>query len=113
MLWINEQAADSGRTVRVLAAGAAGDYARPAAEHYAGANVEVITLLEAERRRLTPGAVDFYLATTRYGLDRHFPAPVVHTIGRRGAIFAVVRSFRSDSRSDAALPSTPPPAPRD
>ena len=39
-----------------------------------------------------PAGVDYYLATTRFGLHRNFPrSPVVHTVGRDGAIFAVVK----------------------
>ncbi|MEO8036039.1 MAG: hypothetical protein ABI837_16505, partial [Acidobacteriota bacterium] len=39
-----------------------------------------------------PPAFDYYVATTRYGLDRNFPqSPVAHVIGRDGARFTVIR----------------------
>ena len=90
MLWIHRQS-PPGRTVRVLVAGAEGDYARPAAEAYAAPGVEIVTPYQVQRDRLPRSAVDYYLATTRYGLDRGFDGPVVHTVGRRGAVFAVVK----------------------
>lgn len=40
-----------------------------------------------------PGTFDYYVATTRYDLDRNFPAsPIVHTVARAGAVFAVIRA---------------------
>lgn len=99
MLWINRQAAgEPRRIVRVLVAGGEGVYVRPAAEHYAAANVEVVTPREIEVRRLEPAAIDFYLATTRYGLDRALPGPIVHSVGRRGAVFAVIKRLAGPAR---------------
>jgi hypothetical protein len=39
-----------------------------------------------------PEEFDYYVATTRYGLDRNFPdAPVAHRVGREGATFTLIR----------------------
>jgi hypothetical protein len=62
------------------------------AETYAGENVELVMLRSLERKdELAPA--DYYVATTRNHLDRTFPdAPVVHSIGRAGAAFTVIKA---------------------
>ena len=58
----------------------------------------------ATAERGTPGTLpepfDYYVATTRYGLDRSFPdSPIAQRIGRDGATFTVIRSRRAPERS--------------
>jgi hypothetical protein len=56
---------------------------------------EVIPMLERGVAGALPPDIDYYVATTRYGLDRNFPAtPEVHAIGRGGVVFAVIRGGR-------------------
>lgn len=63
------------------------------AEEYAGPNVELVllsTLPGASRSSLAPA--DYYIATTRNELDQAFPdSPIMHTIGRGGATFTVIK----------------------
>lgn len=90
--WINREAA--GRDVRVLVAGS--HFVREAAEYTADPGVEILTrgnLATLEGVALEAD-VDYYLATTRHGLDREYPgAPVVHVVGRDGARFSVVKDL--------------------
>ena len=89
--WVNAQAAATpGRDVVVVIA------APPPimlwAAGYAAPNVELVPLrsLPTKRRALAPA--DFYIGSTRRGLDQRFPqAPIVHTIGRDGAVFTAIR----------------------
>ena len=94
MLWINRQAEGRPeRPVRVLVAGGEGVYVRPAAEYYAVSNVEVVTPREVAQRKIPAEAIDFYLATTRYRLDARVDGEIVRTIGRRGAVFTVIKNL--------------------
>jgi hypothetical protein len=53
---------------------------------------EVLSTLERDVPGALPPGFDYYVATTRFGLDRNFPAtPVEHSIGRAGVLFAVIR----------------------
>lgn len=52
--------------------------------------------------RKQPGAIprpyNYYVSMTRYDLDKNFPdSPVVHTIGREGAIFCVIKERKPSS----------------
>ena len=93
MEWIHGQVG-GGREAVVLVA--ANDYSRACAATYGAPNLRVETIWEGGidgpiAGPLPPG-VDYYLSTTRVGLAANFAeAPIVHTIGRDGAIFAVVR----------------------
>lgn len=105
MEWI---AADAdGRPAVVLVA--ATDYSRACADAYRPPNVELRTLWEGGIDGPLPGGlppgVDYYLATTRVGLAANFSAaPVVHAVGRDGAVFAVVRGT-GGARADGRLAS--------
>lgn len=90
--WINREAA--GREVRVLVAGS--EFVREAAEHAADPGVEILTRGDLARHEgmAWQADVDYYLATTRHGLDREYPgAPIVHVVGRDGARFSVIKNF--------------------
>ena len=65
---------------------------REAASHYAAANVEVAFAGRRGEQGALPSGIDYYLSTTRDDLDARFPgAPIVHEIGRRGAVFCVIK----------------------
>ena len=88
MEWIRDRA--SGRPVRVLVA--ATGHSQDAAAAYAADGVELSFTFRGDVPGPLPEDVDYYLATTRWRKDRNFPeAPIVHRIGRQGAVFAVVR----------------------
>ena len=90
MAWINAQA--RGRPVRVAVA--ANGFSIPCASRYSAPGVTVEPWMDYAG---LPGRLrspyDYYLVTTRAHLDRiSFPgSPVAKTIGRDGAVFAVVR----------------------
>lgn len=89
--WVNARAAETpGREVTAVLA--AGPSVMLWAETYAAEGVELVMLRGLGRRdRLAPA--DYYVATTRNGLDQTFPAaPVVHTVGRAGAVFTVIKA---------------------
>jgi hypothetical protein len=91
--WVNEQNTPaSAEPLRVVLA--AGEPVMLWARDYAAANVELIPLsnLPPELRR--EGVADYFIGTTRLGTDGSFPkAPIVHTIGRGGAVFTVIRKL--------------------
>ena len=89
--WVNERAAETPeRTVVTVVA--AGPSVLMWAEEYAAGNVELVTLRSLGERRDALPPADFYIATTRNDLDGAFPgAPVVHTVGRAGAVFTVIK----------------------
>jgi hypothetical protein len=91
MEWIRERAAErNDRPLRVLVA--ATRHSRDAAASYAGSAVELSFTFRGEIPGRLPDSYDYYLATTRWGKDQNFPqAPIVHSIGRQGAVFSVIR----------------------
>jgi 4-amino-4-deoxy-L-arabinose transferase-like glycosyltransferase len=92
MGFVNEQAR-AGGGVRVLVA--ANAYSIVCAQPWADPSVSLVSVFQAGIPGPLPNGYDFYVATTRYGLDRSFPdAPVVHTVGRDGAVFTVIRGRR-------------------
>jgi hypothetical protein len=96
MEWIGGRHPSSGRsTIRVLVAG--NDLSRLCAEHYARPGVEVTTIFTKPEPGALPPSADYYLATTRYSLHENYPeSPIVHTVGRDGAVFSVVRRRAAD-----------------
>jgi hypothetical protein len=86
--WVNEQAARDPER-RVVAVIAAGPTLMIWAEGYAADNVELVSLT-SERSALAPAR--YYIGSTRNDMDRVFPdVPVVHSIGRDGAVFTVIK----------------------
>ncbi len=122
MLWIGEQSArDPERTVNVLMAGfpipgpqdlgegaecwtdrrppaeqiLVTDFLKAIATHASAPNMRVHTLPELWEAGRDVSGMDFYMATTRWGYDRCLPdLPVVHSIGRAGATFVVVKAVQ-------------------
>ncbi len=95
--WLNDRAEEQG-ALRVMVA--ANHLSFPSADTYATASVRLEPVFGLVSDEGLPAGVDYYLATYRYGLDQNFRgAPVVHSVGRDGAVFAVIRG-----RSAAAEP---------
>ena len=94
MQWVNRQReAFPGRKIVVLVA--ANGYSFACADYYRAPEAELRAIFEGGIQGPLPKMFDFYIATTRYGFDRNFPeAPVVHTVGRKGAVFTVVKGRR-------------------
>lgn len=87
MEWINAQPAIPGRKRRLAVV--ATPASRWCADYYAGPDLEVKTLAEAQRE--PEWRYDVFLATTRFRMTEYASAPVVHEVGRDGALFAVVK----------------------
>ena len=89
--WVNERAsAEPNRQFSVVIG--AGPAILMWADAFAAENVELISLrtLDPERTQLAPA--DYFIATSRGGLiDVFDEAPVVHSIGRDGAVFTVIK----------------------
>lgn len=85
--WINRQPLPAGRRLRVAVAATAAS--RWCADHYARPELEIRTVVEAQRD--PDWRYEIFLATTRFGMSERATAPIVHTVGRDGAVFAVVR----------------------
>jgi hypothetical protein len=92
MTWVNQRAAaDSEHVFTVLVGGA--PTLGEAASWYAAANVRARFVGRADLGRTLPAEVEYYLSTTRFGCDDLYPdAPIVHEIGRRGAVFCVIKA---------------------
>jgi hypothetical protein len=90
MEWVNRQAGDRNEPVRVLVA--ANELSRTSAEAFAGDGIVLETTFETDLAGRLPEVFDFYVGTTRYGMDRNYPdTPVVHAVGRAGAVYTVIR----------------------
>lgn len=104
--WINRQVGERG--ARVLVGGT--EFVHEAAAYAAAPGVEVITTAAVERAgaNALPADYDYYVGTTRYDLDSRYPdAPIVHTVGREGATFSVVKDLRPSSSGGSGVTSSP------
>ncbi|MFQ5678308.1 MAG: hypothetical protein ACE5HP_02500 [Gemmatimonadota bacterium] len=95
--WINERvAAYPDRSFRVLASGS--QFVKEVAAYEAAANLEIYTRSELWDRGIPKTDMDFYIGTTRFRNDEDLAqAPIVHSIGREGTTFTVIRQLRSVS----------------
>jgi hypothetical protein len=95
MQWINRQARQRpDEECRVLIGG--NPSLREAASYYAAENVTTAFTATTTDAAELPAGVDFYVATTRFGAADVFPdSPIVHTVGRGGAVFTVIRAHRA------------------
>lgn len=91
-LWINERSEEThGEPLRVLVA--ANILSAANFVYYVSPEVHVETTFSPVRAATLPDDVDYYVATTRYSLDRGYSkSPIVHSIGRGGMVFCVIRS---------------------
>jgi 4-amino-4-deoxy-L-arabinose transferase-like glycosyltransferase len=90
--WVNGRAAlRPERELRILVA--VNTFARESAFWYLSDRVQATPVYPVRRPGEIPPGFDYYVATTRYGLHRNYPeSPVVHTVGRDGAVFTVIRA---------------------
>jgi hypothetical protein len=66
-----------------------------AASYYTADGITTAHAGMAEGPPELPANVQYYLATTRFGAAEKFPdAPIVHTVGRSGAVFTVIKGGR-------------------
>jgi hypothetical protein len=89
--WINLRAEEAGkRQLRIILAGT--PHVALCARHYLRSNVLFRTLNQRGLSGPLPPEVDYYVALTRRHYHENFPeAQVVHTVGRAGAVFAVIK----------------------
>lgn len=89
--WINERASERrGRPLRIFLAG--NDRCLMCIRRYLFSNVLIRLVPDPGIDGPLPDYVDYYVSTTRRGLDQNFPdAPVLHTVGRDGAVFTVIK----------------------
>jgi hypothetical protein len=95
MRWIQDpaRARPDHRPLRVLVA--ANELSFTAAEAYAGPDVDLVRLTGPTTEDRLPDGIDYFIATYRHGMNRTFPAaPVVHEIGRDGAVFTTIKAAR-------------------
>jgi hypothetical protein len=92
--WVNAQARNqlpNDQQAFVLVA--ANSLSIACANYYLEKSMGVGKVFRGDLRGPMPKPYHYYLATTRYGLDKNFDkAPIVKTIGRDGAVFTVVKS---------------------
>jgi 4-amino-4-deoxy-L-arabinose transferase-like glycosyltransferase len=96
--WLNARAAQRPEArLRVIAAIDA--YSRECIAYALVDSVELVGVSQVPETAEIPEAFDYYVGTTRYALDGRFPAsPVVHEIGRGGAVFSVIRARAHQAR---------------
>lgn len=87
MEWIERQPWRAARRRRLAIA--ANPVSRWCAEYYASPRLEIKTVAEAQQD--PAWRYDVFLATTRFRMSEYASAPIAHTVGRDGAVFAVVR----------------------
>jgi hypothetical protein len=90
-LWVNEhkRPGSDGKTIVLLTANS---YSRPCFAYYSDPDVEVHTIWDEGDP--VPDAVDYYVAMTRLGTHETFAQiPMVHRIGRRGAVFTEIHAW--------------------
>lgn len=100
MKWVDQQAAREGiQETTVLVA--ANSYSRLCAEYYVKPGVSCYFTFDKAIKK----PLDYYISTTRYGWHKKYPnAPVVHVVGREGAIFTVIKDLKGAERPSRASP---------
>lgn len=110
--WISERSNSLDRSVQVLVAADAS--ATEAALFFLPDHAVVESIAGLSEENCLPLPYDFYVSTTRHGWDRNFPgSPVLHSIGRDGAVFTVVRgglSSGEECQEASSAAHRPPPA---
>ncbi len=101
MEWVSARAQAEGREVTVLVA--ADPYSNDCAAAFVGPGVTMARTVEQGVAGSLPEPFDYYVGTTRYGLDGNFPdSPVAHRVARDGATFTVIRSREPASERSLA-----------
>jgi len=96
--WIEAQPAASAgnQPIRVLVA--ANENSRWCAAYFASDRLAIETTLTARQPGDLPPGIDYYVGTSRAGMDANFPqAQTVHKIGRGGATFTTIKCRRRRS----------------
>lgn len=84
--WLNKKVEKEELTILL----AANYSSRVCLEYYLHPEIKVHTLFIGDEP--IPSQFDYYLATSRYWFHRYFPQlPVDHIIGRKGAVFCVIK----------------------
>ena len=90
MEWVDRQAERQGNQKTAVLV-AANSYSRICAEYYVTPRISCYFTYEDSSEE----PLDYYISTTRYGWYKKYPdAPVVHTVGREGAIFTVIKDLK-------------------
>jgi hypothetical protein len=91
LAWVNGQAErQPGKIITVMMAG--DGFIEQWVAYYSHPNLRVQIVAEPPGKPSLPDGIDYYVATKRWGFDRGFAAaPVVHTVGRAGAVFTVIK----------------------
>lgn len=94
MEWVNRRAEESGENgVRVLVA--ANRESAHCAGHFKSKAIRMQFGINLSSRGGLPEGVRYFVSTTRQGYHLNYPdAGIVHSVGRDGAIFAVVKEAR-------------------
>ncbi|NUM33776.1 MAG: glycosyltransferase family 39 protein [Candidatus Brocadiae bacterium] len=89
--WINERAKEQ-KDRKFVVLLVANKSSRLCAEYYLLPNVELHSF--TQKSEPIPMVFDYYIATTRLGMHNNFPElPIVHAIGRQGAIYCVIKKW--------------------
>lgn len=92
--WLNDRAREQPNEKLLVVMGGAKTEIEVWTEEFTAPNLELIGY-HTLRQTDTLGPARYFLATTRNDVHLHFPdLPVVHTIGRAGATFAVIKERR-------------------
>jgi len=95
MQWVNQQAEKAGVYETVVLV-AANRYSRMCAEYYVRPGMSCYFLFDKGFERPLASKYDYYVSIRRHGWHKKFPnAPVVHVVGRQGAIFTVIKDLNS------------------
>jgi len=92
MEWVNmEEASGTERAYTVLIAGSPNPL--ETVRSFKASNIAVRAIRRGATDESLPDDVDFFIATSRDARDQQFSgSPIVHTVGRDGAVFSVVRA---------------------
>lgn len=91
MEWLAERARQGG-TGRIRVLVAANEFCLPCAEYYADPQIELSAIAAEKPSATLPEGIDYYLGMTAHGhAENYFREPIVHEVGREGAVFAVIR----------------------
>jgi hypothetical protein len=87
--WIKKNS-NKADTIHLLVAGDSYNYL--SASYYRAPEMDIKMCSQSGIKNHLPPNIDYYIATTRWNLDKNFPFdPIVHTIGRDDAIFTIIK----------------------
>ncbi len=89
--WINQKHLTSDREKSTVLL-AANKHSKICFDNYVDKGITVHTIFAKGIKTPLPDAIDYYVSTTRFDLDKNFPnSPIIKTIGRAGGIFTVIK----------------------